>query len=95
MVGMIIPVVILALPYVLHVLGAGDVKLLSAIGSVVGMGVWRVIVIAFVLTAVAGLCIVIVKLAAGQRQCFTKIHLSIPIALGTAVYMLGGLLYEL
>lgn len=47
--GMMEPIVILYLLFYCHFLGAGDIKLLAAIGTFVGIKSWKLIVLSFVL----------------------------------------------
>lgn len=102
---MCIPVLGLFILYLYKIMGAGDIKLLSAIGSFVWFDVIKIVVVAFILTALYGLCIILLRVVRMVREylkndfissdyCkinrFTKIHLSIPIALASVLIMFGG-----
>jgi prepilin peptidase CpaA len=66
--------------YIIHALGAGDVKLFAAIGALVGLVNW---VLIFILTAIAGGVIAIVLIVVKRRTKKT---------LWNVAYLLGELL---
>ena len=59
--GMLIPVVVLFLLFYLHMLGAGDIKLLSMAGIFLGTSVFTVIWESFVIAAVISLVQLIIQ----------------------------------
>lgn len=89
--GMIIPFVLLFVLFVMKVIGAGDIKLYCAIGTLVGMKVVYIIGGSFVIGAIAGIGEVIRKLRTGNMSeifVFRKrICFSIPIAIATVVFI--------
>ena len=87
--GLLIPVVTLFLLFHFRVIGAGDIKLLSAVGSVVGLQVGRVIVFSFAVCACFAVPVVIVNLIR-KRYRFTRVHFSLYVALGSALAMVIG-----
>lgn len=87
---MLIPVGVLFVLFVFRIVGAGDIKMLAMIGSFVCVDVWIIMVLAFLITAVYGVCILIRNSVTAGGNEFTKIHLSIPIAMGTLIFMTGG-----
>lgn len=93
--GIIVPAALLMVLFVLRVIGAGDIKLLSAIGAFVSLDIIKIIVISFVLTALYGIGTVVLGYCRHSKRGFTKIHLSIPIMFGTILYLAGGILLEL
>lgn len=93
--GIIVPAVLLMVLFIFRVIGAGDIKLLSAIGAFVSLDIIKIIVISFILTAVYGIGAVVLKYCLTSKRGFTKIHLSIPIMLGTILYLAGGIVLEL
>ncbi len=88
--GMLIPVGILFILFAFRIVGAGDIKLLAMIGSFVGADIWIVMVVTFFMTAVYGAVIFIRNIMITGSRGFTKIHMSIPIAIGTVFYIVGG-----
>ncbi len=88
--GMLIPVVILFALFAFRIVGAGDIKLLAMIGSFVCADIWIVMVAAFLMTAVYGAVILIRNTLMTGSRGFTRIHMSIPIALGAVFYIVGG-----
>ncbi len=47
-IGVIIPVAVLFILFLLRFLGAGDIKLLSAVGAFTGIGILKIILYAFI-----------------------------------------------
>ncbi|MBQ8412773.1 MAG: prepilin peptidase [Lachnospiraceae bacterium] len=94
--GMALPVGILLLFFAAGVIGAGDVKLFSALGAFLHFGIVEVMLGCFILAAMYGVLVV----AKGFVEYFTtkkalskmtRIHLSIPIGISTLVYIMGGM----
>ncbi|MCG8499715.1 MAG: A24 family peptidase [Firmicutes bacterium] len=66
--GCIIPVILLILLYILRMLGAGDIKLFSAIGAIMGSGfVLYTIAYSFLCGGVMALCLMIIHKHGKQR----------------------------
>lgn len=93
--GMVIPVVLLFFFFIFKFIGAGDIKLLAAVGAFVQADIFKVIILTMVLTALYGVVIVMGRLI----KCFrlgnwnrdtTFVHMSIPIGVATFVFLLGG-----
>lgn len=94
-IGIAVPVFLLIILFAFRIVGAGDIKLLSAIGAFVSMDIIKIIIISFILTAVYGIGTVVLRYRLTSKKGFTKIHLSVPIALGTILYLSGGVFLEL
>lgn len=88
--GMLIPVGILFALFVFRIVGAGDIKLLAMIGTFVCTDIWIVMALAFLMTAVYGAAVLLRKLMMAGSRSFTRIHMSIPIAVGAVFYIAGG-----
>ena len=114
--GMLIPVVGLFVLFVIRIVGAGDIKLLAAIGSFVYIDIIWIVRNSFVVAALCGLLIYVWRfmtaiyrrihcvrslenISANESENsvrsdnviagrLTRIHLSVPIALGTLIFML-------
>ena len=87
--GMLIPPVILFVLYRSGVLGAGDVKLFAAVGSVVGTGILKVIIWSFAAFACWGLVVVCRHILKGKFT-LTRSRFSVSVAVGTlAAYLMG------
>lgn len=82
--GMGIAIGILFIPYLLRGIGAGDVKLLMAMGCLMGHRIWRLLCY----TGIAGGCIAIILWVRKGKKA--RMHFTIPIVLGTLAWMLGG-----
>lgn len=95
LIGMTVPVLMLAVLFCLHIVGAGDIKLFSAMGAVIGADIWRIVVFSFVVTAFAGILMVAFRLIRKVYSGCTRIHLSVSIAVGTLIYVIGGVFGEL
>lgn len=96
LIGIVVPVLMLMVLFFFRIVGAGDIKLLSAIGSFVSLDITKIIVISFILTAVYGIGISVLKcFRIFPKPGFTKIHLSVPIVFGTILYVAGGVFLEL
>lgn len=118
--GMLVPVVGLFLLFAVRIVGAGDIKLLAAIGSFVYIDIIWIVRNSFVVAALCGLLICVWRfvtavyrrihcvrslenISADESEnesensvrsdnvmagMLTRIHLSVPIALGTLIFML-------
>lgn len=100
--GFLVGIGLLIIPYILGGMGAGDVKLLGAIGSIVG---YKNIICIFIYTAISGMLLGIIwMLSKPDRLKFLittgqvsptiekkeKVPYAIAIFLGTVVYILLG-----
>lgn len=88
--GVLMPVGILFALFAFRIVGAGDIKLLAMIGAFVGVDIWIVMALAFLLTAVYGAAVLLRRLMMSGSRSLTKIHMSIPIAVGVIFYIAGG-----
>lgn len=88
--GIVLPLAVLFVFFIWRILGAGDIKMLSVIGSFVWLEVWRVALYAFALTALYGLIVSITRLIIRRPFTWTRICMSIPIAAGTILFIVGG-----
>ena len=98
--GVFIPILLLFGLYLLGALGAGDVKLFAAIGAFVQLKIIPVICICFLVAAPIGILAMFLNKKEKMRLYkfkvrLTKMHFAVPVFIGTAVYMIGGILYEL
>lgn len=96
--GFILGLLILIVPYMMGGMGAGDVKLLAAIGSIVG---YKDIFVVFIYTAISGLVIAIIwlllrpghlKFLITTGQIFPTIDKKEKIPYGLAI-MFGTIIY--
>lgn len=92
-----IPILTLFILFIFNVLGAGDIKLFSLIGSFVFSKVFYIVIFSMIIAAIYGLVLVLHsfagKIKADRRKpCFTTIHFSQFILLGTLAYLTGGVL---
>lgn len=91
--GICIPIVLLIVLLAFNIIGAGDIKLLSAIGAGLGTGIIIVIKYAFIITAVYGLGLILKRIIYGHGlRGYTRIHFSLPIAISVILYGIGGVL---
>ena len=101
--GCMLAIAVLFVLFLLRIVGAGDVKLLAVVGSFIGSGIWTVLLYTCICTGVLGVLKLLQVwiagrnvhleevLTGGNRQFFgTRMHLSLPIALGSAMFMAGG-----
>lgn len=88
--GIFLPMIVLFVIFVLRFMGAGDIKMLSTIGAFVWLDVGWIIAYAFVLTAIYGISLFFVRIIRRQTLGWTRICMSIPIALGTILFVFGG-----
>lgn len=98
--GMLIAFLILFGFFVLGVLGAGDVKLVCAVGTFVGHGIWRMLLYICVISGLMAVGKLLLR-AASRRwnkiiftdapdRNYMRMHMSIPILLAGLLYMTGG-----
>lgn len=66
--GIVIPVIILMPLFTLRVIGAGDIKLISAVGAFLGTKVCLVVIYSFLSCGVYGLGLMIVRLIRGVKE---------------------------
>lgn len=90
-VGLFIPILLLFVMFGFHVVGAGDIKLLAAIGSFTGLLIIRILVFTFLITALWGIASVTVRFITKSLNGFTRMHLSLPIAVSTISLVLVSL----
>lgn len=86
------PILILFLLFFFKVLGAGDIKLFSVIGSFFYSHVILIIIFSMLITAVYGLLIVVSKLLrnlVNKGGClgFSRMHFSVSIMLGVLTFI--------
>ncbi len=94
--GIIVPVVLLFFFFIFKLIGAGDIKLLAAIGAFVQADIFKVIVITMFLTAVYGIVVMLARVIKliRYKQWTSKttcIHMSIPIGVATGIFLIGGM----
>ena len=96
-------IVVLFVWFLLRIVGAGDIKLLAVVGAFTGTGIWTVLLYTCICTGVLGaLKLLQVWLAdrnghsgevfSDRNRHFsgTRMHLSLPIAIGSVMFMVGG-----
>lgn len=96
-------ITVLFVLFLLRIVGAGDIKLLAVVGAFTGSGIWTVLLYTCICTGVLGVLKLLQVWITGRngqlekvlpdrdRQFFgTRMHLSLPIALGSAMFMAGG-----
>lgn len=97
LIGIMLPVVSLWVLYASRILGAGDIKLFSAIGAFAGIDIWKIICLSMLVGALAGAAALVRRLVryfrcSGREGVLagglTRICFSVPIALGLALYAL-------
>lgn len=99
--GCMIAVSVLFVLFLLRVLGAGDIKLLAAVGAFTGFGIWRVLLYTCVCAGIFGIAKLLSLRVKGRKSCpdtgffdgrykRTRMHMSLPIALGSVIFMAGG-----
>lgn len=107
--GMLIPFVVLFALFWIRMIGAGDIKLLCAVGTYAGKDIWDILL--YVCVAAGGvalakkICVERKKRTlqsletsvdeAAKTWRFTRMHMSVPIALGCVWYVMKGWLYGL
>ena len=96
--GICCPVAVLFVFFLLRIIGAGDIKLLSAIGAFIAYDVLKVIIATFVIAGAYSLIYVIVKLirwvvskrsGTDVKYSFSRMHLSAAIFAANIVYLLS------
>lgn len=88
--GILVPMAVLFVFFVFRILGAGDVKMLSVIGAFIWLDVIWVLIYAFVITAAYGVFVFAVRVIRQRPFAWTRICMSIPIAAGTILFVVGG-----
>lgn len=98
--GMLIAFLILFGFFALGVLGAGDVKLVCAVGTFAGHGIWRMLLYICAISGLAAVGKLLLRagswrwnktvVADGTNRNYTRMHMSIPILLAGLLYMTGG-----
>ena len=90
--GILCPIVLLYLFFLIKIIGAGDIKLLAGIGAFVSREIIIIIIVAFAIASVYSLICVLFKLGRMVRDkfkthySFSKMHLSVPIFLACMVH---------
>ncbi len=77
--------------FAMRVMGAGDIKLFCAIAACVHKDVIFMIIVCGIITVVWGILCIAVRYIAKTGQGFTRMHLAVPIAMSSLVYMLSGI----
>lgn len=106
--GILLPVISLFVLFCIRVIGAGDIKLISAIGAFVSRDVIWVILISFLLAGIYGMFLYLKRIVSAIHKKvigkvsviniqtlvsgLTRIHFSISIAIGTWIYFFKELL---
>lgn len=106
--GILLPIISMFILFCIRVIGAGDIKLFSAIGAFISKDIIWVILISFLLTGIYGIFLYLKKVAdvihkrmTGEISVIrvhafvgelTIIHFSISIAIGTWIYFFKELL---
>lgn len=98
--GMLVGVVVLFGLFAIRVLGAGDVKLVGAVGTFVGNRIWEVLLCICFMTGVIAVCRMIYITWLCRDKSFTEIekirvwgrqlHMSVPVFLGVMLSVMGG-----
>ena len=98
LIGIVCPIGILFIFFCLRIIGAGDIKLLSAIGAFMSFDVVKVIITTFVIAGAYAFVYVIVKLIKRltnknkkSKYTFSRMHLSVSIFAATVVYTISVL----
>ena len=74
-IGMAEPIVILYVLFYCKVLGAGDIKLLSAIGTFLGGQIWRVMILSFLFNGIGALIKMYKSESLMTRYCYLRGYL--------------------
>ncbi|MBE5943959.1 MAG: prepilin peptidase [Lachnospiraceae bacterium] len=93
--GMLLPVGILFIFYVLKVVGAGDVKLLAGLGTFFYFDVVYILILTMIIVAVYGMFLLVARWIRGGRLgkdfvLATRMHMSVPICIATIAWLFGG-----
>lgn len=101
--GCLIAILALLALFMFRVLGAGDIKLLAVVGAFTGFGIWNVLLYTCICTGVLGIMkllhVWITDRNGHPEEAFpdrnghlrgTRMHMSLPIALGSVMFMAGG-----
>lgn len=95
--GVVLPVVICFLLFAFRIIGAGDIKLMSAIGAFVGFRIIHIIALTFILTALYAAMLLLYRgirsyilaiengMANKDFSQGTRVHLSVPIMIATMI----------
>ncbi|MBQ7708074.1 MAG: prepilin peptidase [Lachnospiraceae bacterium] len=89
--GIVYPVLMLYLFFLIRVIGAGDIKLLAGIGAFVSKRIIYIIFVAFVLASFYSIICITCKVVrrflskSKKRYTFSRMHLSVPIFISCAV----------
>jgi len=90
--GILVPVAALFVLYVIGAIGAGDIKLLSALGSFLDCKVMIVVICAMIMTAIYGCFVLLWRTLKGRFLGYTRIHFSLPILFATVGCLIGGVI---
>lgn len=88
--GMLLPIVGLFILFAFGVLGAGDIKLFAALGTIAHGDIVWIVGFSFLLAAIWGVGLITCR---GIKSIMnrTKIHFTIPVMLSTLVYALANI----
>ncbi len=100
--GAIIPVALLMVLFSKGVLGAGDIKLFSALGTFAGLEIIWLLIYSFLLCGVYGLVLMLVRLVDWAKKCGRKENVIWTLTRGRqytrvafSVFILGGYIWYL
>lgn len=88
--GILLPFFVLFVLFVWRVIGAGDIKMLSVIGTFLWLDVGWIMLYSFVLAAAYGFIVLIARMYRKRPFSWTRICMSIPITFGTILWIAGG-----
>ena len=98
LIGIVCPIGMLLVFFCLRIIGAGDIKLLSAIGAFVAFDVVKIIIITFVVAGAYAFVYVIIKLirrftdkSEKSKYTFSRMHLSVSIFTASVAYTVSVL----
>lgn len=77
--GFFIAFLIMFILFVLGAIGAGDVKLMCALGTMLHVDIIFVIILAIIVSGVCGGLLILSKIKSGKYIKITKIHMTLPI----------------
>lgn len=98
LIGILCPVLMLYILFLIKAVGAGDIKLLAGIGAFISRKIINVIILAFIIAAIYSLICILLKLikrAAGKERTpysFSRMHLSVPIFMSCSVYFIFSMI---
>lgn len=90
LVGLILPIIGLFVLFALGIIGAGDIKLFAALGTIVHLDIVWIVGFSFVFAAIWGAGLVLsrgIKTIAKR----TKVHFTIPIMFSTLLYAIANI----